>query len=175
MNVLIIVLAKYLIVPILLAGGLFFLFLDEQSKFRFLNLSILTFPLALVLTKTLALFIHTTRPFVSEHIQPLISHAADNGFPSDHTVLTMTLAAVIFVFNRKAGFMLALLSLSIGLARILAKIHQPLDILGSIFIAILSTYVSWYALKKFKNIDILMTSLISKIWIRKTNIDCLGK
>lgn len=160
--------AQYLLIPILLFGGIFFLLLNEHSKISFLNLAVLTFPLAFLLTKALAYLIYTTRPFVSEHIQPLINHVADNGFPSDHTVLTMTVAAVVFVFNRKAGFMLALLSLSIGLARMLAKIHQPLDILGSIFIAILSTYASWYALKKFRDIDTLLTSLISKIWIRKT-------
>ena len=167
MNILIVLIAKYLIVFILVFWAIFFLALDKQSKLRFLNLSVLTFPFAFLLTKVLALFIYTTRPFVSEHIQPLINHVPDNGFPSDHTVLTMSLAVVVFVFNRKVGLILAFLSLCIGLSRIVAKIHQPFDIFGSVCIAVLSCYASWYALNKFKKLDNLVTSLVSKIGLHR--------
>ena len=37
-------------------------------------------------------FYYDTRPFVRDHVKPLFAHAPDNGFPSDHALLTSFLA-----------------------------------------------------------------------------------
>src|SRR5919199_4897641 len=34
------------------------------------------------------------RPFAVEHFQPLLAHAADNGFPSDHALVAAALVAL---------------------------------------------------------------------------------
>ena len=84
---------------------------------------------------------------VDHSIKPLFPHIADNGFPSDHTLLTMTIAAIIFVYNRKLGILLAIFSLIIGFSRVAAGVHHALDIIGAAVIAVTTTYISYLVLK----------------------------
>ena len=111
-------------------------------------LSALAFPLALAIALLLGLAIYDPRPFVVAHSVPLIAHTADNGFPSDHTLLTAAIAAVVFVLNRKLGLVLFGISLAVGLARIAALLHSPLGIAGSLLIAIVATGVAVVGWKK---------------------------
>ena len=132
--------AKYLF---LLPVAVFFLILARaRDKLGYLlKLSVLTFPLSLLVGKLLNHFIQDPRPFVVERITPLIAHAPDNGFPSDHTLLTATIAAVVFVYNKKIGILLFILSFLIGAARVLAGLHHPLDVAGSFFIGVSTTWL----------------------------------
>ncbi len=142
MDLLIVFIAKYLYLLVVLIAVLFMLRLNKVNRIRLAKLSIVTLPLAYIISKILGRFIYDPRPFVVEHIKPLIAHAADNGFPSDHTLLTMTIASIVFVHNRKLGIMLAIMSITIGTARIAAQIHHPLDIVGSIAIATGATVIA---------------------------------
>lgn len=54
----------------------------------------------------------------------MLYHVADNGFPFDHTWLTMVIASVVFVYNRKFGILFAVISFIVGFSRVLAGIHQ---------------------------------------------------
>ncbi len=148
MNLLIILTAQYLYIMPIIYFALTLIF--SRMRRPLIILSLLAFFIDFAFVKLLGSIISSPRPFVSEHIHPLISHVADNGFPSDHTLLTMTIAAVIFTFNKKVGITLALISVAVGISRILAHIHHPIDILGAIGIAIFSVTCSWYILKRVK-------------------------
>ena len=83
-----------------------------------------------------------------EHFTPLISHAANNGFPSDHSLISFAFASIVFLFNKKLGFVLFLLSFLVGLSRVYVGVHYPIDILGSFLICIIvakiyATIASW--------------------------------
>jgi undecaprenyl-diphosphatase len=150
MNEIIILTAKYLyLVSIVMAGVYFFQAKSEEKK-RLGLLAIVTLPLALILGKLSSHFISDPRPFVVLHVTPLIAHAADNGFPSDHTLLTMTIAAIIFVFNKKWGVVLGIIALLVGVSRILALVHHPLDIAGSTIIAIAAAFVGVFIQKAWE-------------------------
>ncbi len=127
MNSLIIITAQYVFFVYILLFILYvaYLWLHQRSKFlSFLLLSIISFPLSLNIAKILAHFIYDLRPFVVGHIKPLFVHAADNGFPSDHILLTMTIASVVIVYNKKLGILLTTIAICIGTARVLAHIHH---------------------------------------------------
>lgn len=96
---------------------------------------------ALALAKLIGAIFNDPRPFVSDHITPLIAHASDNGFPSDHTLLTMTIASVVFVYHRKLGILLALVAFLVGYARVLAGTHHMIDIVDAIVIALAAIIV----------------------------------
>lgn len=150
MNFLIIVAAKYLLYA-LIAAAVVILFLAPREKAkRLLLLAVISFPLAFVIAKILSHFINDPRPFMVEHIQPLISHAAGNGFPSDHTLLGMAIASVLFTYNKKMGVVFGILALIVGFARVLAHVHHTIDILGSSLIAIVATYIAWEIVKRIK-------------------------
>lgn len=101
-------------------------------------------------------WIFEPRPFVSHTVHLLLSHAADDSFPSDHTavsfaivgMLFFTFPALLFAAGRKRveqegrqrafGLLRPLLFMgtalvlacSIGLARVFVGVHYPGDILG---------------------------------------------
>jgi len=116
--------------------------LKKNLKIKLLALSALSLSLSLSLAKLLNKIIVDPRPFVVNHIQPLIPHAPDNGFPSDHTLLVATIASIVFVFNKKLGIVIMVLAVIVGYSRVLAQIHHPLDIAGSVLIAVVATWAS---------------------------------
>ncbi len=84
------------------------------------------------------------RPFVVDHFIPLIMHAADNGFPSDHTLLAAGLAAVGMYWNKKLGIVLWALAALIAVARVYVGVHHPIDVIGSAVIALIAV-AGWRA------------------------------
>lgn len=144
MNTLIVFTAQYVF---LVSIAVFLLYVAYQRLYQrkkfppFLILSLISFPLSFIVAKILAHFIYNPRPFVVNHIKPLFHHAADNGFPSDHMLLTMTIASIIFVYNKKLGILLTVVAIGIGTARVLANIHHVEDIVGSAIIAIVTTFI----------------------------------
>ena len=151
MNTLIIFTAKYLYLIIVLIALIVFAFLPKEQKVKFLKIIIVAIPLSLILTWIGAHLIFDPRPFVVENIKPLIPHSADNGFPSDHTLVSMMAALAVLIFNKKAGAFLASLAILVGISRVLALVHHPLDIIGSIIIAIISIGIGYFAIKKLSN------------------------
>ena len=141
-NLLIIFSANYLYLFSVFIALVWFLKFKKNLKQVF-SLIALAFFLSYITAKLSSFFIYDPRPFVVEHIKPLIPHIADNGFPSDHMRLTMAIASVIFVYNRRLGIILAIIAICVGTARVLAGVHHTEDILGSSVISIISTYVAF--------------------------------
>ena len=95
--------------------------------------------LAVVLAKLSKHFVDSPRPFVVGHFTPVIHATADNGFPSDHTMLSATLALLIVLVNRKLGLAALGVALLVGSARVALGVHSPIDIVGSFAIALIAT------------------------------------
>ena len=144
--------AQYLfLLPALLLGAYFLL----QSRPVQKKILIFAIPF-LVLTYLLALLAghlyYGPRPFVVGNFRPLILHAPDNGFPSDHALLVFTLAIIGTYLNRKLGTVLWVLGLIVAIARVYVGVHHPLDVAASAVISIFAasivysciTYV-WHA------------------------------
>jgi len=91
--------------------------------------------IALALTKLAGALYYDPRPFVAQHMQPLIQHAPDNGFPSDHTVLAGLAAFIVLRYSRTMGLIMLAMTGLLGVARVAARVHHPLDIVGALVIA----------------------------------------
>jgi undecaprenyl-diphosphatase len=87
---------------------------------------------------------HTGRPF--EIFPNVISLFSESGyaFPSGHSTFFMALAFAIFFGHKKIGYIFIFFSLLIGIARIMAGVHFPIDILGGFILG----FVIAYFLKK---------------------------
>lgn len=138
----------FLAVPLLALGGT--LFAKRVTRLNIIKLAVVALAAALCVDLLLEWLVYVPRPFVVEHVTPLFPHVADSSFPSSHTLLTMTIAAVMFAFKRWLGLLLTLVALLVGFARVLAHVHYPLDIIGSAIIAVTITYLAWLALRRFK-------------------------
>ncbi len=86
---------------------------------------------------------YNPRPFVVGHFMPLIAHAADNGFPSDHTLLVSSLAAVGMYWNKWLGIALWIIAILVAIARVYVGLHHPIDVIASMCIAIVAVS-AWY-------------------------------
>lgn len=149
MNAAIIFTAQYLIFVSAAIAVFYFFRQPWQKQKEILIFAMVLLPLSYVVAKIISRFYFDPRPFVVQNFAPLIPHAPDNGFPSDHTLLGAAIAAAIFRFNKKLGVVLLILALLVGIARVLAGVHHAADIGGSILIVLAVYFLILRALGGF--------------------------
>lgn len=101
-----------------------------------------------IMDKIAGKLFYDPRPFVSQNVTPLISHSADNGFPSEHTLFCFTFATLIFIYNRNLGAVALVISAIVGISRFAAHVHSPIDILAGAIIGTLAGLCGYFAAKK---------------------------
>lgn len=131
--------AKYLFLFSALIILIVFYVLPLEFKKRMIVFGIASCALALVISFIAREIYFNPRPFVVDGFEPLIPHKADNGFPSDHTLLVATLASIGMFFHRRASLYLWLIAIVVAISRVYVGVHNPIDILASISIALAST------------------------------------
>jgi membrane-associated phospholipid phosphatase len=84
--------------------------------------------------------VHTDpRPFVTNpSLKPYFAHAADNGFPSDHTSVAAVTTFLVLRRRPLAGAGLLALTLLLGISRVVAHVHHPQDIVAGLVIGLVS-------------------------------------
>jgi undecaprenyl-diphosphatase len=150
MNTLAIFCAKYLYLASAVVAGLYWLRTEAQVRKRLFWFAAMSLPIALVIAKIANRLYDNPRPFVAGGFEPLIAHAPDNGFPSDHTLLAASLASVVMFFNKRLGFALWAIALAVAWGRVLTGVHHWLDVAASIVISLLAAAMV-YLSGKFKN------------------------
>lgn len=136
---------------VVILAGLFFLFHHEvfraesplkvflEKKKEILVVFLGSF-LAYFLAAILKILFHTARPFLAlPNTNPLFLESG-YAFPSGHSTFFMALAFSIFFLHKKVGYVFMLFALLIGLARIVAGVHFPIDILGGFILGFLVAY-----------------------------------
>jgi undecaprenyl-diphosphatase len=114
----------------------------RKTKFPVVRFALISGLLSFLLSRLASALYNNQRPFVEEKFTPLVSHAADNGFPSDHMLLAGWLAMIVFMLDRKAGIFFWITALAIGLSRVAAGVHHVEDIVGSVAIVAVSAALS---------------------------------
>lgn len=145
-NLLIIFGAKYLLW--ILVGLAFAWFLKQpgEKQKKLLLFAAASFPAIYVASRFIAGFYYNPRPFVVDAFVPLIPHDPDNGFPSDHILLSAAIAVIIYPFSRKVSAISWVLVILVGVARVLVGVHHPIDIIGSIVMAIFVGLITYQIL-----------------------------
>ena len=149
-NGLIIFGAKYLFAVIAVIAGVYLLRQDKQGRKKLVILACISLPLAYIIAKLGSLLYFDPRPFVTGNFTPLIPHAPDNGFPSDHTLISAAIASVIYCMHKHLGWFLLLLAFLVGASRVAAGVHSWVDIFGSIVIAFCVTWLANFAIMKYR-------------------------
>ncbi|MFH1956027.1 MAG: phosphatase PAP2 family protein [Patescibacteria group bacterium] len=119
---------------------------DQISKLRFLFFSAVSvFTARIVITEIIRYFYFHPRPFVNNAVHQLIFHETTGSFPSGHAAFFFALATAITLGHLVSKRTLSvpiiffLGAILIGLARVIAGIHWPLDILSGALIGIISS------------------------------------
>ena len=89
-----------------------------------------------IITEVIRFLWHRSRPFVEQNFVPLIPHADSASFPSGHAAFFFAVGTVLYIYNKKAGTVFLLGSALIGVARVLAGVHWPSDIVWGALIGV---------------------------------------
>ena len=139
MESLIVAVAQYLLLAIFLAAAVIWLFLPRQDKVGLAIQGMVALVVAIVLIRLVAASYVDPRPFVvNPLVKPLFAHPADNGFPSDHTAMGVTVALLVMMYRRWLGVALLAASLLVGAARVAAQVHHIQDIAAGAMIAVVA-------------------------------------
>lgn len=92
------------------------------------------------------------RPFELLGIDPGASFLNNPGFPSDHVLFCMTITLAVWFETRIKwlGWTLLGLTLVVGIGRIMALVHTPLDVIGGLAIACVG--IPWYLQREDKSL-----------------------
>ncbi|MBU2101631.1 phosphatase PAP2 family protein [Patescibacteria group bacterium] len=112
-----------------------------KNRFQYLSLGLIAAILSRgIITNIIENFVSSSRPFVALEIEPLFNHVASGSLPSGHMALLIPIALTMFFISRSAGWWALFLTLLVGVARVIAGVHWPSDILAGIIIGALSYY-----------------------------------
>jgi membrane-associated phospholipid phosphatase len=139
MNELIVLLAKDLLYVLAVVAGIVWLTRDRSGKLLLAAQAIVG--LALVgVGIWLAGTLHTDpRPFVHDPAStPLFAHAADNGFPSDHSAAGGLLTALVLRYQRWVGALVAVGAVLVATARVAAHVHHGQDVVAGLLIGLVA-------------------------------------
>lgn len=135
MDSVIVAIAEYLLYAMAAGFALTWLLAeDRRGKVQLALAAIVGLIALLVLIKIAAVSFYDTRPFVAvaqggDGATSLIPHAADNGFPSDHSAAAGLMATLVLLRRRwMAGIWFALGAAALAWARVAAGVHHLLDV-----------------------------------------------
>lgn len=127
--------------------------LTSRSKKSFLARDIIIIIFSAILAWLIAGAIKysfpSPRPFLTlPDINLLFEHGAHDSFPSGHATFFSALATATYFYRRNLAYIFIIGALLIGVARITAGIHWPIDILAGYALGALVAYITYRLLKK---------------------------
>ena len=129
----------------------------ENLSRRAKDVGVVVFSLGVTLLAATALkeYFHVLRPSVFNLNLHALIVESDYGFPSGHASVFAALAVALLFINRKAGDWAVFFALIIGIARVIAGVHTPLDILGGF---VLGTAISFTIGLVIEHLSLLTTT-----------------
>lgn len=90
-----------------------------------------------------------SRPFLEfSEVIPLFLYGGNDSFPSGHATLFAALAVAIYLHHRKVGAIFIFAAFVIAIARVIAGVHFPIDILVGWFIGGSVSYFTYLFMEK---------------------------
>ena len=141
------IIADGLVIPIVLIGTYALIFkIPKNKRFEAYARVLMAGLTAFLIAKLLATLYQPAleRPFELMGVAPGAAYLNNPGFPSDHVLFTsaITLAVWFETRQKKLAILLAVLTLCVGVGRVLALVHTPLDVVGGLVVACIGA--GWY-------------------------------
>ena len=117
---------------------------DFKRRYYFASLTILSVVISSgIVTPIIRYFYNNPRPYLAlENIKTLIIPHESSSLPSGHMMFIVPIALAIFYFDKRVGFWFLGTTVLMGIARIMAGVHWPLDILAGMFFGSLCFYLA---------------------------------
>lgn len=100
------------------------------------------------IVETVRFFYARPRPYETLDISSLIGTINTHSMPSGHATTFFALATLMFFVNKKYVWHFGIIAGIIGIARVMAGVHWPSDILAGAFVGVVSVLISRYFLPR---------------------------
>ncbi len=94
-----------------------------------------------IIVEFIRALIPRARPFLERQIVQLIPKGAESAFPSGHAAALFAIATGIYFYNKRAGMWLFFVAILVSIARVVAGVHYPSDILGGVMVGIGTAWI----------------------------------
>lgn len=121
---------------------------------------------ALGIGSLISLAWYEPRPFVVEHLAPLIPHSADASFPSDHLLVLGALFGATVVPSRRLGLAAFGLAVIVAGARVYVRVHYPWDVIGGFFIGAAAGGLAYWACQWAGQVLALLDGRLQQLHLR---------
>lgn len=91
-----------------------------------------------IIAEAIQFFFFRARPFVELNLAPVFNHGNVASFPSGHASIFFALAFAVLLFDKKWGSVFLLGAFLMGIGRVAAGVHWPVDILAGALVGIFS-------------------------------------
>lgn len=103
---------------------------------------------ALVVALVVKTLVAAPRPFVTFlEVNPLVVETPYTSFPSGHATVFFALATAVYLYHKKLGYFFFACAFLIGISRIMAGVHYPVDV---IFGAAIGIFIAWLSTTFFQ-------------------------
>lgn len=127
--------------PLLFVLIMVYAIASKRIDRRIIIKMLMTAVLALAINMLIAKIYFEPRPFVTQKVRLLISHARDSSFPSDHAAGSSALTFAVLGYDDTAGIIMLVITAIVMLARVYVGVHYPLDVLTGLIIGYISSII----------------------------------
>lgn len=137
-----------LVVIIIVAAIMVLNYMRSSPKqfFRLLPQLIMAGLTSLLVGKIMSLLYQPSveRPFIERGVAAGAAYIDNPGFPSDHALLALVIVAAVWFItrNKRVAILLSFTVIVMCVARVVALVHTPIDIIGGIIAGLSGTI--WY-------------------------------
>lgn len=119
-------------------------------------------PLALLINLLIRELVSRERPFSAlEDFSSLIYHSYENSFPSNHAAASFAIAAMVFLINKRLGYVVFVGALIVSLSRVYVGVHYLSDVMVGALVSILVFYGAYVFRHDLQNLtDKLFRSVL---------------
>jgi undecaprenyl-diphosphatase len=140
--------AKYLVIAVPLIVSYVWLKQPKSHRLELMAAGVISVGLALTLHALLGMLYDNPRPFLSDGTPALVGHGDDNGFPSQHTIMAMSLVAVVYFYNRRLAVVALIITILVGWGRVAAHVHHGVDIIAGLAAGALAGWAGYWVAKR---------------------------